>query len=116
MLAKPGLPIVRISLDDAQAARVAVAQTASIQLGTGTSGATAQGSVESITPASVDGSVGPFALLDVKWADGQARLGAPVQVTVNLGSKQDVLVVIYNAANDWATAGDPLCLDELHIE
>jgi hypothetical protein len=98
IMARPGAPIVRVDLDNSQAGRLAMGQQASIQLGTGTSSARADGVVKSVTPATQDGSVGASASLDVTWVAGQVpRFGTQVQVTVSLGGKQDVLVVPINA-------------------
>ncbi|MGI9146809.1 MAG: HlyD family efflux transporter periplasmic adaptor subunit [Chloroflexota bacterium] len=100
ILARPGPPIVRVDLDDTQAGRINVGQTASIQIGTGASATTVPAQLASVTPAAQDGSVDASAVLNVAWADSQVpKLGTPVQVAVNLGSKQDVLVVPKSAVH-----------------
>jgi HlyD family secretion protein len=100
IIAKPGPPIVRVDLDDAQAERLSVGQSASVQIGTSSSSVSARATVTGVTPTSQDGSVGASAKLEVSWADGQApRFGTPVQVTVTLGGKQDVLVVPKSAVH-----------------
>jgi len=94
ILARPGPPIVRIDLDDSQAKRVAVGQSADIQIGTGTTAVNAAATVSSVTPGTPDGSLGASANMDVSWAEDQTpKLGTPVQVTLHLGVRQDVLVV-----------------------
>lgn len=100
MMARPVPPVVRVDLDDTQAGRLAVGQPARIQIGTGTSSGSADATVTSVTPAAQDGSVGASASLAALWAEGQSpRLGTPVQVTVSLGGKQDVLVVPKSAVH-----------------
>jgi multidrug efflux pump subunit AcrA (membrane-fusion protein) len=104
ILAKPQVPIVRVDLDDTQAARLVVGQQASVQIGAGTPAAVrTDATVSDVTPASQDGSVGASAILQPSWADGQLpKFGTPAQVTVNLAQKQGVLVVPKSAIHQSA--------------
>jgi len=95
LLAKPGQPIVRVDLDDAQAKQLNAGQQAALQVGTDTSGATSvSATVRSVTPAAPASGAGASANLEVGWADAQIpRFGTPVTAVVTLQQKQDVLVV-----------------------
>ena len=95
IMTRPGPPIVRVDLDDTQLAQLTAGQHASVEVGTGTAAASrADAIVTGVTPAARDGSAGASATLDVSWTDGQPpKFGAQVQVVVNLGQKQGVLVV-----------------------
>jgi RND family efflux transporter MFP subunit len=97
ILATPGAPIVRAQLTDEEAARLASGQKASVQLDDG-SGKTAQwpASVGDVTPAK-DGAAAVVDLT-VKWpADGSPKIGLPVQISVTVQEKPQVLVVPKNA-------------------
>jgi len=95
IMTRPGPPIVRVDLDDTQLAQLMAGQHASVEVGTDTAVASrADAIVTGVTPPARDGSAGASATLDVSWTDGQApKFGAQVQVVVNLGQKQGVLVV-----------------------
>lgn len=100
IMARPGPPIVRVDPDDIQAEQLAVGQLATIRIGSGKAAVNADATVTSVTPATRDGSVGATASLATVWADGQLpTLGTPVEVSVSLGSRQDVLVVPKSAVH-----------------
>jgi multidrug efflux pump subunit AcrA (membrane-fusion protein) len=91
VVAQPSAPVVRAQLDANQASRLQVGQSATIDLGDGSSAITA--SVASVTPPSAGGG-DPSADLIVDWpASGAPKLGLPVQANVTIQTKQDVLVV-----------------------
>jgi HlyD family secretion protein len=94
-LAKPSAPLVRVDLDDSTASKVSVGQDAIVQPDTGvTNPASIPAKVASATPATSNGSQGPSATLTVSWADGQTpKYGMPVQVSINVDTKTDVLVI-----------------------
>jgi multidrug efflux pump subunit AcrA (membrane-fusion protein) len=91
VLAHAGTPLVRAELDDSVAAKIAAGQHALVDTGTpGAAGLAAV--VSSVTPAGA--SNGASAQFQVTWPDaGAPKLGLPVQATVTLNQKQDVLVV-----------------------
>jgi HlyD family secretion protein len=99
ILAKPGAPVVHVQLDDTQAGQLLPGQQATVQLDAGNATLPPiPAVVATVTPASRDGSNLPSADLQASWsADISPRFGAPVQVVVTVGQKQDVLVVPRNA-------------------
>jgi len=105
VLAKPGAPVVRVDLADADAARVAVGQQATVQFDTG-SGAPASidATLAAITPAAADGSSSASAVLQVNWPNGQSpRFGLPAQVSVTVGQRDGVLIVPTTAVHKSGT-------------
>jgi multidrug resistance efflux pump len=99
VLAKPGVPIVHVDLDDATVARLAVGQQATIPVGADLASAVqAAATVASVTPAAKDGSAGAWAVLSVKWPDGEVpRFGSPVSAVVTMQQKDNVLLIPKNA-------------------
>jgi HlyD family secretion protein len=105
LLAKPGAPIVRVDLADADAARVAVGQHATVQIDTANGALSSiDATMAAVTPAAADGSSSASAALQVNWPNGQSpRFGLPAQVSVTVGQKDGVLVVpttaVHKSAN-----------------
>ncbi|MBV9582296.1 MAG: hypothetical protein JO057_27240, partial [Chloroflexi bacterium] len=95
VLAEPGAPIVRVSVDDTSGTLPTIGQQASIELDTSNASATPiTGHVTAVTPAAADGSTAASADLQVDWPDGQSpHYGLPVEATIDLQDKDGVLVV-----------------------
>jgi HlyD family secretion protein len=90
VLARAGKSIVRVPLNDREAARVAVGQAASIQL---------DGADQGELSGSVSGFADPergterVALLEVAWPSDSPAIGTTVQAVVTVQEKQNVLIV-----------------------
>jgi multidrug resistance efflux pump len=95
ILAAAGAPIVRALLSDDEVAQLSSGQSATVAIdaGDGSPVVNAPASVTSVTKGSAEGG-GPSADFSVTWPDGGApKFGIPVQVSVIVKQKQDVLVV-----------------------
>jgi RND family efflux transporter MFP subunit len=90
ILTQSGQPIIRVDLPEREAARVAVGQTASVQLDGAADGPLSASVVELIDAVNGTGRV---AVIEVAWPATPPAFGANAQVAITVEEKHDVLLI-----------------------